>query len=486
MIGATISNIVGGSPVLSFIMTLLIQSAVVVGVFSLMEWIIKKYSATDQPVVSHTLWQSAFYLLPVLPLLPLFSHGLQATAPLTDIVSPVFEVTVMAGQSTAQHVLNLTTVLLVLYVMTSLILLLKLGRSYYRLKVLQRQASPVESNHVLKELQRCKASLSFKGQVRILTSEQVDMPVSFGFKWRTIVFPTNYQDWSESALTDVLLHELCHLRRNDWLTLMLSHVLCAMYWANPLIWLAQRRLLDVTESRCDQEVISLGRDQVTYAESLVGVAHSCQQSKCQPTAWLPAQAMFDKNTLKTRLNQVLKETTMKNNQIAALLKKSVWGSSALSLLVFSALAFNPILSAQERLPEQPPLPSQAEKPAQPSRMQQPTKPQQVAQAPNAAREPAPRVVDQELRPLRQVEAAYPLAAADEGIEGWAQVRFTVAADGTVPTDSISMVDAEPTQIFDESAMAAIAQFRFQPRVVNGEAVDVPNVQYVFRFDMDDE
>lgn len=471
MISETISNMVAGSPLLSFIMTILIQSIVVVGAVYLVEWIIKKYNATCHPVVSHTLWQSAFYLLLLLPLLPLLSNGLQATAPLTDIVSPVFEVTVLAGQSTGQHVLNVTTLLLTLYVMTSLILLLRLGRSYYRLRVLQSQALPVETRQVLRELQRCTTRLSFKGQVAVLVSEQIDSPVSFGFRQRSIVLPANYQDWSESAMTDVLLHELCHLRRNDWLTLMLSNVLCAMYWANPLVWLAQHRLLDVTENRCDQEVVSLGRDQVTYAESLLGVAHSCRQCKHQPSAWLPAQAMFDHNTLKTRLNQVLKETTMQNNQIAALLKKSVWGSSALSLLVLSALAFNPILSAQERQPDQPPLPSQVEKPAQPSRMQQPAEPQQVAQAPSAPREPAPRQVDQELRPLRQVEASYPPAASDQGIEGWAHVRFTVAADGTVPVDSISMVDAEPAQIFDESAMAAIAQFQFQPRVVNGEASD---------------
>lgn len=486
MISEAISNMVAGSPVLSFIMTLLIQSAVIVGAFSLVEWIIKKYNVTCQSVVSHTLWQSAFYLLLLLPFLPLLSNGLQATAPLTDMVSPVFEVTVLAGQSTGQHVLNVGTVLLVLYVITSLMLLFRLGRSYYRLTVLHRLALPVETGQVLRELQRCQTSLDIKGPVRVLTSEHIDSPVSFGFRRHTIVLPVNYRDWRESAMTDVLLHELCHLRRNDWLTLMLSHVLCAMYWANPFVWLAQHRLLDVTESRCDQEVVSLGRDQVTYAESLLGVAHSCRQCKHQPSAWLPAQAMFDHNTLKTRLNQVLKETTMQNNQIAIILKKSVWGSSALSLLVLSALAFNPILSAQERQPDQPPLPSQVEKPAQPSRMQQPAEPQQVAQAPSEPREPAPREIDQELRPLRQVEAAYPPAASDQGIEGWAQVRFTVAADGTVPTDSISMVDAEPAQIFDESAMDAIAQFTFQPRVVNGEAVDVPNVQYVFRFDMDDQ
>lgn len=486
---------ISSTPGLSYVLALLIQSVVVLSVFYLVDLAVRHYRRTCQPLMSQALWKSAFYLLLTLPFLPLLSSSLKATAPLTGIVSPIFELSVTVGQASEQQGFNLAPILLILYLAVALILLLRLGRSYYRLKALASRArmvgeDAVEESQLNHKLQRCAARLALTHPVNLMTSQEIDSPVSFGFRQRTIVLPANYQLWSESAMTDVLLHELCHLRRNDWLNLMLSHVLCAIYWVNPGVWFAQRRLLDVTENRCDQEVVSLGRDQVTYAESLLGVAHSCQQYPQQPSVdWLPAQSMFDQNTLKTRLNQVLKETTMQNNQIARSLKQSVWGSSALSLLVLSTLAFNPILSAQERQPEQPSLQSQAEQPAQaakPSRMERPTQRQQVAQAPSAAREPAPRQVDQELRPLHQVEAAYPAAASDDGIEGWAQVKFTVSEEGTVPVDSISLVDAEPSRIFDDSAKAAIAQFRFQPRVVNGQAVAVPNVQYVFRFTMDDE
>ncbi|GFZ81118.1 hypothetical protein GCM10011403_25340 [Pseudohongiella nitratireducens] len=479
---------IGASPALSYLTALLAQSLFVLGVLSVVELGARKYLRGYQPVMSVVLWQCAFFLLLALPVLPLLSLTLQRAAPLTGVVSPVFEVTVMAGQSANFSSQNFVAVALGIYALVALYLILKLGFSYFRLMQLQSTAMPVRSCNLELELNRCVQQLNIKKEVRILVSEKIDSPISFGWQQGTIVLPANHQQWSDSAMTDVLLHELCHLRRNDWLVLMLTHVLCALFWANPMVWLAQNRLLAVTESRCDQDVVNQGRDQITYAESLMGVAHSCQQCQQQPSPsnWLPAQLMFDRNTLKARLNQVLKETTMKTNQNAQLTKKTIWGSSALSLLMLSVLAFNPILSAQERQPEQPPRANQVDQPALPSLMEQPASPQQVAQAPSAAREPAPREVDQEIRPMHQVEAAYPPAAADEGIEGWAQVKFTVSEEGTVPVSSISMVDAEPLQVFDESAKAAIAQFRFQPRVVNGQPVAVPNVQYVFRFTMDDE
>jgi protein TonB len=91
--------------------------------------------------------------------------------------------------------------------------------------------------------------------------------------------------------------------------------------------------------------------------------------------------------------------------------------------------------------------------------------------------------DGEMLPLVNVQPTYPARAAQRGIEGWAQVRFVVTAAGGVR--DVEVVDAEPPGIFNSAAVRAAERFRFQPRVVNGEAVDVPNVQYVFRFQLED-
>lgn len=93
------------------------------------------------------------------------------------------------------------------------------------------------------------------------------------------------------------------------------------------------------------------------------------------------------------------------------------------------------------------------------------------------------VTDGEMLPLVNIQPTYPTRAAQRGIEGWCQVAFTVTESGGV-TDVV-VVDAEPRGMFDSASIRAAERFRFQPRVVNGEPVAVPNVQYVFRYQLEE-
>jgi protein TonB len=91
--------------------------------------------------------------------------------------------------------------------------------------------------------------------------------------------------------------------------------------------------------------------------------------------------------------------------------------------------------------------------------------------------------DGEMLPLVNIQPTYPTRAAQRGIEGWAQVSFTVTETGGVR--DVIVVDAEPAGMFDQSSIRAAERFRFQPRVVNGQPVEVPNVQYVFRYQLEE-
>ena len=87
----------------------------------------------------------------------------------------------------------------------------------------------------------------------------------------------------------------------------------------------------------------------------------------------------------------------------------------------------------------------------------------------------------EILPLETVVPYYPRTTADQKIEGWAHVSFTVGVDGLVIADSVEVVDAEPAVVFNRSAIAAAKQFRFTPHSPNGVPVVLPDVQYVFRY-----
>ena len=87
--------------------------------------------------------------------------------------------------------------------------------------------------------------------------------------------------------------------------------------------------------------------------------------------------------------------------------------------------------------------------------------------------------------LVAIAPQYPTRAGQRGILGWCLVSFTVDGLGNVIEDTIAVVDAEPPNIFDRSSVRAAARFKFQPRVVDGQGVEVSGVQYLFRYQLED-
>ena len=81
-----------------------------------------------------------------------------------------------------------------------------------------------------------------------------------------------------------------------------------------------------------------------------------------------------------------------------------------------------------------------------------------------------------------VRPEYPRRAITGNIEGWVLVRFTVTPIGTV-RDAV-VVDSEPENVFDDAALKAIARWRYNPRVENGEAVERVGLQYKFKFELE--
>ncbi|MDG1181050.1 MAG: energy transducer TonB [Gammaproteobacteria bacterium] len=93
--------------------------------------------------------------------------------------------------------------------------------------------------------------------------------------------------------------------------------------------------------------------------------------------------------------------------------------------------------------------------------------------------------DGDYLPLVAIAPQYPTRAAQRGIQGWCLVSFTVNGLGNVVEETITVVDAEPANIFNRSSERAAARFKFQPRVVDGKGVEVAGVQYLFRYELED-
>lgn len=63
-------------------------------------------------------------------------------------------------------------------------------------------------------------------------------------------------------------------------------------------------------------------------------------------------------------------------------------------------------------------------------------------------------------PTSQVPPEYPSRAQRRGLEGFVELEFVIRRDGRVDPDSIRVVSANPRNIFDKAALAAVRQWRF--------------------------
>lgn len=63
---------------------------------------------------------------------------------------------------------------------------------------------------------------------------------------------------------------------------------------------------------------------------------------------------------------------------------------------------------------------------------------------------------------------YPESARKRGVEGWVELAFTVMPNGTV--DDVEVRNASPADVFEDSAVRAIRQWRFEPVERNGEKI----------------
>ncbi|MBL8814298.1 MAG: DUF1549 domain-containing protein [Planctomycetaceae bacterium] len=161
-----------------------------------------------------------------------------------------------------------------------------------------------EAQRLQAALLQAKTVLRVNRPVHLLLDPHRSIPVVWGL-WKTrLQLPTEAIGWTDEQLQSVLLHELAHIRRGDLLVLSLTQVVCALYWFNPLIWLAAWRMHVERERACDDLVLASGVRASSYAEHLLNVA-----TRLSPSRWTQAcgLAMARNSALHRRLTAVLSE-----------------------------------------------------------------------------------------------------------------------------------------------------------------------------------
>jgi protein TonB len=90
--------------------------------------------------------------------------------------------------------------------------------------------------------------------------------------------------------------------------------------------------------------------------------------------------------------------------------------------------------------------------------------------------------DGEYLPIVKVAPIYPRRAQTRGITGYCIVEYTVTTSGAIRDPKA--VDCQPAGVFDSASVKASLKFKYKPRVVDGEAIEVGGVQNKFTYELE--
>ncbi len=169
----------------------------------------------------------------------------------------------------------------------------------------------------------------WKRPVSVRQSDTVTVPMVWGLVRPVILLPADADEWEPERRRAVLLHELAHIQRQDWLIQTIAQITCAVYWFNPLIWLAARRMQAEMEQACDDHVLNSGYQSTDYAQHLIDIVRNI---KVTGTATRSAVAMARPSKIEGRLRTVLAEH--RNRQPVT---KVVVGIGLFALVCFAIL-----------------------------------------------------------------------------------------------------------------------------------------------------
>jgi TonB family protein len=136
-------------------------------------------------------------------------------------------------------------------------------------------------------------------------SPDLAVPAVCGLLWPTVLLPEEAVNWDPARVEAVLAHERMHVMRGDLWWQLLGRVACAVYWMNPLVWLAARAQRVECEQACDDGVVVAGVAATDYAGHLVEIARGLNNELILEGGL----SMAKQSTLEQRLRALLDPMT---------------------------------------------------------------------------------------------------------------------------------------------------------------------------------
>jgi beta-lactamase regulating signal transducer with metallopeptidase domain len=161
------------------------------------------------------------------------------------------------------------TLLGALWLLGALAVLLRLAIGTAMVARLARQGDRIADGGWLSLAQRLATTLRIQRPLILMRGDRIGVPVTWGIVYPVVLLPDDADSWPEERRRFVLVHEMAHVKRLDALTQLVGQLALALFWFDPLVWVATRRMQLEREHACDDYVLRHGTQPSQYANDLL-------------------------------------------------------------------------------------------------------------------------------------------------------------------------------------------------------------------------
>lgn len=180
-----------------------------------------------------------------------------------------------------------------------LLLWLRLLGGWWLVQRLRSKDVEEPANAVLEQCRLLAGKLKINAVVRLLESPHVSEPLTLGFWKPVILFPAGMLlSLSPAQVEALLLHELAHIRRYDYLINLFQLAFETCFFYHPMFWLISRDARVQREFCCDDVVLYHTSDPILYAKTLTDLQISFLHPTTQFTMNATGKSRFTERILR--------------------------------------------------------------------------------------------------------------------------------------------------------------------------------------------
>lgn len=228
------------------------------------------------------------------------------------------------------------------YLIVLLVLSVKLCNAYIYSRQLRTRGLIEVNRHWEHFVNRYAKQIGIVRKVKIYFSEYIDVPATLDFLKPVILLPVAaFNHLTTQQVESILLHELAHIRRNDYLINIIVSVVETLLFFNPFVHLLGKSLKKEREHCCDDLVLHYKFDPHSYASALLSLEK--MRIGFQPLA---VAATGNSNQLLGRIKRIMNVKSTQFNYGQKLLALAVIAFILISIAWLSPASNKDITSIQ--------------------------------------------------------------------------------------------------------------------------------------------